>query len=389
MFDMTAMLIELPLLQYLNVSFSQIGTIIHDYGKRKLNHLELFDISYATLHKGMFGLPPGKVTFSNIKLTLATKKNFRHFLLFYPKIMNISGLVNAHPHTTIWLINVTFLLNEQHDWKTHELILKNNGLKYLDIQIICNNSTLITTLKYIDLSVNGIEMINPTFFSCVSALENIDLSNNQLGKMASNQPEIWANLLTNVHSLRYINLSNNNIVFVSPTMFKNNPNIETIDLSENELQQIRFTLKTLHRLRYLNLASNRIKILDENSLRILNNFQYQFDNNSVQSTISLDGNPLDCSSCESKTSISWILRLNPLLSVSMERLDCQNKAGKRVGINQAVAKEVQSICERQKFIMISSICACIGTCVFVVAIFAAYKCRKKDQSATQQGKCYP
>lgn len=153
-------------------------------------------------------------------------------------------------------------------------------------------SGLETSLRILDLSANLLEQY-PTF-ERLTKIEDLNLSENDIISLPENAFEalpsvtkfnLHNNYLTDLppgtfgsisNILRYLYLSDNNIKVISRGVFDNLEVLETLDLSQNELQEIEEVFRNLSRLQQLNLAHNKISTVRQKSfqdmaeLRLLN-----------------------------------------------------------------------------------------------------------------------
>ncbi|EDW34666.1 GL12775 [Drosophila persimilis] len=142
------------------------------------------------------------------------------------------------------------------------LNLQSNKLEAITDNFFSNNSRL----EQLDLSRNLIRSISPTAFDTQRSLEYLDLSGNGLLDISVG--------LGNLHSLRDIDLSYNQISRVQSDVIGGWRNVVEIRLSNNlivELQQ--GTFRNLPKLQYLDLSSNEIRNVEPGALKGLDELQ--------------------------------------------------------------------------------------------------------------------
>ncbi|EDW70456.1 protein artichoke [Drosophila virilis] len=142
------------------------------------------------------------------------------------------------------------------------LNLQSNKLESITDNFFSNNSRL----EQLDLSRNLIRSISPTAFDNQRSLEYLDLSGNALLDISVG--------LGNLHSLRDVDLSYNQISRVHSDVINAWRNVVEIRLSNNlivELQQ--GTFRNLPKLQYLDLSSNEIGSVQPGALKGLPELQ--------------------------------------------------------------------------------------------------------------------
>ncbi|XP_065570091.1 chaoptin-like [Artemia franciscana] len=223
--------------------------------------------------------------------------------------------------------NISFIADSYFDpirsSLTH-LIFSNNQLKNISDSILRNMPHLV----WLDLSKNRISNISPDSFANTKKLQYIDISNNNLEDIAS---DIFAN-----HPfLRVINLSGNKIQVIPENLLKDTV-IEFFDGSRNQL--IKFPDQTLSKvaqtLLHLDLSNNDIRSLSPSMFNPLVNLVYlDLSNNEFQTipesafsrldslvTLDLSHNPLQGSYHSSINSLQSSLRNLSLANTSLATL---------------------------------------------------------------------
>jgi Leucine-rich repeat (LRR) protein len=124
----------------------------------------------------------------------------------------------------------------------HNYLVKAKGMFFSD--------TLPPTLEYADFSNN--ELIEIWFN--MPYLISLNLQNNSLGFFLA---EYSYNNFTET-SLKYLDLSFNGIYSLQYSIFQKHPQLETIKINDNILSDVTFDLSQLPRLQLLDLSSNKI-----------------------------------------------------------------------------------------------------------------------------------
>ena len=126
-------------------------------------------------------------------------------------------------------------------------------------------------MKILDLSSNGIQIIEKNFFEKFSSLEKLYLQNNEINSLQ-------LTFLSLLKHLKELNFDFNRLTFIPENLFQSNNQLNYLSLQGNDLNYL--TNKSFHGLKsltYLNLARNRLQFQynqqpfqDLNSLEILN-----------------------------------------------------------------------------------------------------------------------
>ncbi|XP_060560676.1 toll-like receptor 4 [Ruditapes philippinarum] len=297
---------------------------------------------------------------------------------FTPLFINISGI--APLSTSLWMYNCKVTIDEPLGWAVKELIVRNNDIRYLDVDIVCPVYKL-TSLFHLDLSDNGLEMVHPTV--CLPNLEKYVLSNNKMFRMQEKSRNLFGKLFVSHSKLREINLSNNRLLEIPKKMFKHNKLLKRIDLSFNQLQQLQFDLMELYHLRTLDVSNNNIKVLDEISINSLDGLPSLGPHIHVNNRclVKMKSNPFLCSTCACKSSIQWLVSLTKL---NIEQLDlvCKTEDKTFRNIDESVTKRIQNICNRKIIIIISTVCTSVT--LMAVCIIGIILHRRKRRLKRQR-----
>lgn len=136
-----------------------------------------------------------------------------------------------------------------------------NQLQWLSVsenQLVSFNGQHLSSLKFLDLSCNNIVNSSQIQMSELSELEYMDLSGNQLNVI---QRHVFEKSI----KLNVINLSYNRLKSINMDIFRDLVNIEGLDLSYNQITFIETdSFSHLLKLQYLDLSYN---LIDASSLR--------------------------------------------------------------------------------------------------------------------------
>ncbi|XP_053383695.1 toll-like receptor 4 [Mercenaria mercenaria] len=375
--NVTAIAKILKSLESVNTSYSRIAdTWFADITQEDMSHVKVVDISHMTLPSKIIRILPGKYVIANASVKYSDLKNSgRVKILFTPLVINASGIIP--PMTSAWIYNTTIILDEELHWNVKQLSLRQNNIRYVDVVVRCPISKL-TSLVHLDLSDNKLQMLHPT--TCIPNLENVDLSKNNLFKMLEKEPDLFENLFNTQTKLRVINLSNNKFPMVPPQLFKHSKDIEIIDLSYNKLEQLHIDLMNLHHLRVLDVSNNMIKILDEVSIKDLNEIPCAksliFGEN--QCSIVFTSNPIICSTCDSKPFIEWLVN-SKKVGRKVQGLSCISENGLTVNVDESVLRKVQNICNRRVIIIVSIVSTGVTLLTVTTIVSLLYRRKQKIQ----------
>jgi Leucine-rich repeat (LRR) protein len=219
-------------LEELDLSFNNIANV-HEKAFVDLKNLEILDLSFNKLvntDSQVFG------HLSNLETLLLNDNNLKRF--DGNSVENSNGLKKLYINNN----NLSELNNLSFPNSSLTLNASHNLIQSLSF-------SKLTDLKVIDLSVNGIRIMNRISFKNV-AVKELYLDQNYLG-INSFGSETFSNL----QGLKLLSLSNNQITQLDPNLFKNNNKLETLNLAENNLRSSNL-LNLPVSLNKLNLNSN-------------------------------------------------------------------------------------------------------------------------------------
>ena len=221
--------------------------------------------------------------------------------------------------------------------------LRHNKLQWFNVT--CDDCDKFK-LESIDLSGNGLEYINPGFLRTITTMESIDFSDNKLYVMEHFID--FKNLFVTFIRLRIIKMSTNHLAYIPRTIFKNNIDLEDIDLSNNLLTSIDMSLKHLYKLKNFDISNNKIHILRQQDFVY---FSTLLDQRKTNFSLHLSRNAFNCD-CQSSQFIKWVyvyllprVPQNPPLRCVL--------GGKSVPIDNQSLLSSQHLCERNSIIFVS------------------------------------
>ena len=261
-------------------------------------------------------------------------------------------------------------------WYLEGLSLNNGRLAYLDVELECRQPWL----KSLSLAENSMEYLSPKFLNCTSTLERLDLSGNRFDLMSTRNASHFEKLLKSLTYLQNISLARNRLTKIPPSFFANNSGLQTLDLSGNALEQVHFQVSHLHSLRTLNLSNNAIGNLDEdsrNKLASITNFG--------KVEIDLRGNLLACKKCEDLSSIQWLIKIKPNISIKHD-VACLSEDKSNLVIDLETPNAVKDICNRPTRIIIVTSTGLLTVCLSLtlVVLFWKHGLAKRKENRLRQ-----
>ena len=251
-----------------------------------------------------------------------------------------------------------------------------NNLRSLDISnnvfhswteqmIVANNLSLL------NLSNNFGSKISPAFFKNCPNLEHLDASNNRIGLNLAN--DVDGAIFQNLTLLKYLNISNNWIESLPYKIFKHTPLLRRLDLSFNRLKSLSFEYKHLEKLSQLRLQSNRLSTAPVSLLKHIENNSHS---NSQSIDIDLSNNLLEIS-CKNIELLSWLKHHKKNLS-NIEKYQFLKDDGKNISFLEMSESfdMFEKHCRNYTSIYIVSVCfILIFICVTVGGILHRYRWR--------------
>ncbi|XP_046581608.1 toll-like receptor 4 [Haliotis rubra] len=175
------------------------------------------------------------------------------------------------------------------------------SLTYAGLDGFISTVSGLTNLTYLDISGNNCAGISSSFLANFPMLNTLIMSdtNLDLGEALS-KVQHGLSYLPNLHTL---DVSSNNLRLLSVPTFQGAP-LKSIILSNNRFSAIPFDLSTTPHLGYLDLSSNSIAALSLTEMK-------QLDELATKNNLSLDlnGNLLSCG-CKTLDFIVWLFKTN-------------------------------------------------------------------------------
>ncbi|XP_056020883.1 toll-like receptor 4 [Ostrea edulis] len=223
-------------------------------------------------------------------------------------IVNVSNAIINDPPKPYFIIRLPpklKILNIANQRISHTVLelgfFPQNSLTHLYAQgnffYSIHHITGIKNLEYVNLSNNFCSSITNQSFQNMSSLLFLNLSTNLLGKELRSQ-----NVNDMLHfppHLRVLDLSYNWITTLALDLFAVSRDLESLNLSNNEIESVSFDLSSSLKLREIDLSFNKIVKLDSASMKNLD-FPRK-----TRLSINLANNPLVCT-CQSLGFLEWM-----------------------------------------------------------------------------------
>ncbi|KAL3888579.1 hypothetical protein ACJMK2_000944 [Sinanodonta woodiana] len=254
-------------LTYLDISGVKTIMLQHRDVQNVFPNVKYLNISYSLLMAGDGLQNLGDSYFRNIEfLDLTSCTSLSHytikledFNISWVLFENIRYVFAQH----IMIPDIGVRLNARYTFEKAVL----QDLKVLDLSqnnIMVLNITFSGTydfhaLETMNLSSNNLEYISPSLLSSFPSLKILDLSRNQLHKMQN--MDDFSYLFCRNKDLEIIYLHKNNLSFVPSNIFSTNTKLRAIDLSDNKLVFFNIDLKNVFNLTLIDLRKNRLKSL--------------------------------------------------------------------------------------------------------------------------------
>ena len=203
-----------------------------------------------------------------------------------PKLNQLSMYRNGLAYT---LNNMTF--STPNNLSTADLGL--NIFQYLDGPI-----KGLENLEYLKMDLCLIKFISCDFFDHFPKLRNLSLNDNSLGKTFEHDHH--GCLFKNLSSLTSLTLARCDIFHVLKFAFKGLNALENLDVSENRIGSLRFTISHMKNLKFLNLQKNQIQTLSPQTREEIN----EINKGHKTLKIDLSFNPIRCD-CDNLDFLEW------------------------------------------------------------------------------------
>ena len=240
-----------------------------------------------------------------------------------------------------------------------------------------------SSLKRLSFSNNQIENISGRTFENVSALQDLDLSANNL----SRSKDSISFLLQYNQNLKSLDLSNNALTSLPVEMLASNFKLETLVLSHNHFHELPVRISDLLNLTVLDLRSNSIQFLNETTQAELDMlYRKQIERHNVTNAsalvhVYLQDNPFICN-CDQLEFTLWFSS-SPLFESCRQKYFCMSN-GENVTMDVRSVDSAKQDCDRIKlrhiwFLLVTTVTPTV-LIVTVITIICLYKRHKRKKA---------
>ncbi|KAL3888668.1 hypothetical protein ACJMK2_001032 [Sinanodonta woodiana] len=252
-------------LTYIDLSGVKTIIIEHKDVQTLLSNVKYLNISYSTVLPTYVPEVPVDSYFRKIEfldLTSCTSLgkyaiNFEDLTISSVWFENIKYLFTQHlidPYSRL-KVNARYTFQNDVLRTLKVLDVSNNGITILNISF--SGTYDFRALETLNISSNNLEYISPSLLSSFPSLKILDLSRNVLHKMQT--MEDFSYLLSGNKNLEIIYLQRNYLSLVPSNLFSSNTKLRVIDLSDNELTYFNIDLHNTLDLTLIDLRKNRLK----------------------------------------------------------------------------------------------------------------------------------
>ncbi|XP_052814755.1 toll-like receptor 4 [Mya arenaria] len=305
------------------------------------------------------------------------RDHFCHAMSFF---FNIEEIYIESMEMSLSFREISELHFKDCGWRLRKVSLANNRLEFINISIPDINNIMIESLSWIDVSGNQIEYLSPGFFSPSMNLKHINLSKNNLGQMQTLHNHDFETFILKNNELRFLSLAGNNIDILPLLTLRNKSKLVKLDLSDNRLVDLNFNVDDLKSLHTLNISNNMMESL---SIVLMHKFEKMSAANGSMRHLDISGNPFVCS-CEDdqRKSIEWIRkRFGTLINGYFNAYACLLNGKKIFFLGDEDYESVLKYCKEQKVKVIIAIVLPLTIVlggVFVVTFLLVRRKRKRQ-----------
>ncbi|VDI74772.1 Hypothetical predicted protein [Mytilus galloprovincialis] len=340
--------------------------IVNNETFSNLQHLEFIDLSNCVIYNYVAGTLSERtqliyLDMSNVPMQIDSFKDLFTVDIQSSKVkvVKANGMLELSADLPLCFFRI---LN---DTGIEELYIANNSFVVAENVHIKMCNAVPTTLKLIDFSNNKLTK----FCFEIPYLVTLNLKNNFLARYLEHNS--YMDNDTGISQLEMIDLSFNEINFLSFTIFHFQPNLKIINLSHNFLSNITFDLSHNINLQLLDLSSNRIKLFEKGTMDLVSSIA-----KNSKLTIDLTGNTLQCN-CRALPFLRW-MNQNKYVFLKIQSYKCvsENEAIIQLTNLPMTVHEIEKECTSYT-VLITCLSIAIISCGIAIASGLIYRYRWK------------
>lgn len=190
------------------------------------------------------------------------------------------------------------------------------------------------------------------------------MSKNDIGRSLSN--DIEGEIFSNTKSLEVLDLSYNNIIAISESIFKNMAQLQILNLQNNQISIWRVKINHMKNMKFINLKQNKLTTFEMDART---SFENLFQTSNL--IINLSENQVLCS-CENANFLEWI-KLHKNHFKNIKRYECSLSSSQKFNFSDVDASSIL-LKENCKSSLIVYICsAVLIVLLFSVVIYILVK----------------
>ncbi|XP_076459353.1 toll-like receptor 4 [Babylonia areolata] len=252
----------------------------------------------------------------------------------------------------------------------------NNSLRILNL----SNNLLATwigpitglnKLNVLDLANNFAYNVSFTFFDTLTSLTTLNASRNYLRNVVeSDSRGRW---FQHLDKLEVLCLSGNYINIIKKDFFKGLVNLQTLDLSHNEISVFDANITQMENITQLDLSYNNINFLPKS---ILDHLDHVAKTSQHTVTVDMTFNPIACT-CEHIDFLTWIEN-SPVQFTKSDSYSCLMSDGSVHDMTDIfqVTEQLQNTCSQKSGILVGAV-SCFICMMVVLAAALVYRYRWK------------
>ncbi|XP_013394853.1 toll-like receptor 2 type-2 [Lingula anatina] len=225
--------------------------------------------------------------------------------LQYP-ILKVSLPENLEFWCTSWWASLTYdIVN--YDTVQGSILFSPNKLRYLKLEGIPLKALPyviygLDRLEFLDISHGGWYFVPKTFFNNFISLIYLYLKDNNLGPLIA-KGGLHPMQLSH---LEILDLSVNKISTIPKDFFRYLVSLKRLDISDNRISKLSFTMTNFHSIELIDISTNQLTTLSTSEL----DFIRKMNASSLNVTLNVINNPMDCNVCDGRGFLHWIVSSN-------------------------------------------------------------------------------